>query len=90
MILQVNNLTKKYGHSTILDDISFTLNEGEIVALVGPNGAGKSTLLDILTNLEQADSGSIKICGKDHKESSVFKDVSYMQDNSVLYDYWLA
>ncbi len=87
MILEVNNLTKKYGRSIILDNISFTLNEGQIVALVGPNGAGKSTLLDILTNLVQADAGSVRICDKDHEDSRMFREVSYMQDNSVLYDY---
>lgn len=87
MILEVNNLSKKYRQVTILDNVSFKLHEGQIVALVGPNGSGKSTLLNILTNLEQADYGTVTLCGKDHKDSKVFKEVSYMQDNSVLYDY---
>lgn len=87
MILEVMNLRKKYRKLTILDNVSFTLHEGQIFALVGPNGSGKSTLLNILTNLEQADYGTVTLCGKDHKDSKVFKEVSYMQDNSVLYDY---
>ncbi len=87
MIVEVKNLSKKYRKLSVLNNISFALNEGQIVALVGPNGSGKSTLLNIITNLEQADYGTVTLCGKDHKDSKVFKEVGYMQDNSVLYDY---
>ena len=58
MLLQVRNVSKFYGAITVLDDVSFVLNEGERIGLVGPNGVGKSTLLKILTGQENADSGS--------------------------------
>ena len=58
MLLQVRNVSKFYGAVTVLDDVSFVLNEGERIGLVGPNGVGKSTLLKILTGHESADSGS--------------------------------
>ncbi|MGX0142504.1 ATP-binding cassette domain-containing protein, partial [Staphylococcus hominis] len=47
-VLEVNNLTKKIKNKTILKDISFSLNEGEIVGLVGANGAGKTTLMKVI------------------------------------------
>ena len=58
MLLQVHNISKFYGAVTVLDDVSFVLNEGERIGLVGPNGVGKSTLLKILIGQESADSGS--------------------------------
>ena len=48
IIVEVKNLTKKFGGFTAVDDISFTINEGEIVGLLGPNGAGKTTTIQML------------------------------------------
>lgn len=59
MILNVNKLTKNYGLSGIFEDISFSINEGEKLAIVGENGAGKSTLLKIIAGIENATSGVI-------------------------------
>src|SRR5579885_3031554 len=58
MLLQARNISKFYGAITVLEDVSFVLNEGERTGLVGPNGVGKSTLLKILIGQESADSGS--------------------------------
>ena len=58
MLLQVRNISKFYGAVTVLDDVSFVLNQGERIGLVGPNGVGKSTLLKILIGQESADTGS--------------------------------
>ena len=57
--MEVINVSKNYGHSTILKDINFTLNKGEIVGLVGRNGVGKSTLMKILVQNNQQTSGNI-------------------------------
>lgn len=62
-MLEVLNITKKYGELSILKGISFTVNEGEIVSIVGSSGAGKTTLLQILGTLDQPTTGSFTIDG---------------------------
>lgn len=63
--LEINNLSKSFGKTRIIKDVSFHVSEGEIVAFVGPNGAGKTTTLKMITNLIWPDSGSITIAGYD-------------------------
>ena len=60
-ILKVENLCKSYNKKEILSDISFSLNEGEILCIIGPSGSGKSTLLRCINNLESIDKGNIII-----------------------------
>ena len=48
-MIEVKNLTKKYGNKTVLDDVSFDVRQGEILGFLGPNGAGKSTTMNIIT-----------------------------------------
>lgn len=64
-VLRMNNITKIYGELKANDDISFSLQKGEILAIIGENGAGKSTLMKILYGLEQATAGNILIGGKE-------------------------
>ncbi|MGG0288244.1 ABC transporter ATP-binding protein [Peribacillus butanolivorans] len=87
MILSVNNIHKSYGKEEVLKGISFDINNSEIVALVGPNGSGKSTLLNIINNLLPANNGKFNILGGSNKDPEVFRKISFMQDNTVLYDY---
>ena len=87
MILSVNDVHKSYGKEKVLKGISFEIEGPQIIALIGPNGSGKSTLLNIITNLLAADRGEIKILNKHNKDPNVFREIAYMQDNSVLYDY---
>lgn len=61
IILDVNKLTKSYGFGQVLNNISFTVNENERIAIVGENGCGKSTLLKIIAGIEKKDSGSVSI-----------------------------
>ena len=60
MVLEINNLYKKFGGETVLDGISFSANKGEIVCIRGKSGEGKTTLLRCINNLEVPDNGSIK------------------------------
>ena len=64
-MLEVKNLSVSYGAIEAVKDISFTVNDGEIVSLIGANGAGKTTTLHTITGLVPAKSGSVKI-GRAH------------------------
>src|SRR3989338_910400 len=68
-VLQVKNLTKKFGSFTAVDNISFDLKEGEILGLLGPNGAGKTTTIDMLLGLTTPTSGNINIFGLPFEEN---------------------
>ncbi|MGR8010753.1 ABC transporter ATP-binding protein [Streptomyces hypolithicus] len=64
-MIDIKNLSKSFGARTVWRDISFTVNSGEMLALVGPSGSGKSTLLNCLGLLERPDKGEIRYEGKD-------------------------
>jgi len=63
-LLEVENLTKRFGGLTALNNVSFQVDEGEIVGIIGPNGAGKTTLFHLLTGFIKPDSGTIKFKGE--------------------------
>jgi ABC-2 type transport system ATP-binding protein len=69
-VLQVENLTKRYGDVQAVRGISFQVSEGEVFGLLGPNGAGKTSTIEILEGLRDADSGTISVCGYDPKTQS--------------------
>ena len=62
-MIEVKGLVKKYGSKTVLDNVSFEVEEGEIMGLLGPNGAGKSTTMNIITGNLSATDGMVKING---------------------------
>ncbi len=61
LILDVNKIAKNFGYGSLFEDVSFTLNEGESLAIVGPNGCGKSTILKIIAGLESSDKGQVNM-----------------------------
>lgn len=78
-IVEINHLTKKFGRFTAVNDISFSIEEGEIVGLLGPNGAGKTTTIDMLLGILKPTSGTIRIFGKPFEENrqSILKEMNF-------------
>jgi len=85
MIIDVKGLKKQYKKQEVLKGIDIQVESPQILALVGPNGAGKTTLMNCMMNLLSFNEGSIELMGKKHTDSSIFYNVSYMQDNRILY-----
>jgi branched-chain amino acid transport system ATP-binding protein len=71
--LEVNGITKRFGGLTANEDVSFTVNQGEILSIIGPNGAGKSTLFNCITGFYRPDAGNVLFRGKDITTASAHK-----------------
>lgn len=86
-MIQVKNVTKKYGNFTAVDDISFEVKDGEIVGLLGPNGAGKSTTMNMITGFIESTDGSIIVNGYDisKKPGKAKKQIGYMPEGVPSY-----
>ncbi len=76
VILEVKNLTKKFGGLTAVNDFSFEIRRGEFVGLIGPNGAGKTTLFNLISGFDKPSSGSIRFDGVDITGLKPFKIVN--------------
>ena len=87
IMIEVKNLTKHYGSKKALDDISFTVNDGEILGFLGPNGAGKSTTMNILTGYISATDGEVLINGIDILDdpTAAKKEIGYLPELPPLY-----
>jgi ABC-type dipeptide/oligopeptide/nickel transport system ATPase subunit len=66
--LEFENVTKRYGHEVVVDDLTFTVQPGRVTGFLGPNGAGKSTAMKILLDLAKADHGRATIAGTRYRE----------------------
>lgn len=86
-MIEVKDVTKKYGKFVAVDNISFTINDGEIVGLLGPNGAGKSTTMNMLTGFIEQTNGEIIIDGYNilKKPKKAKKEIGYMPEGVPLY-----
>src|SRR5260221_1655662 len=87
MSLQIRNLTKIYGQQKAVDDISFSISEGEIVGFLGPNGAGKSTTMKIATGYIPPTEGSVTVGGFNvvDQPMQVKKIIGYLPEHNPLY-----
>ncbi|WP_149203465.1 ABC transporter ATP-binding protein [Actinotalea subterranea] len=65
VVVQATGVTRRFGSTVALDDVSLTVRQGELVGLLGPNGAGKTTLLSLVTGLRRPDSGEVRLFGGD-------------------------
>jgi polar amino acid transport system ATP-binding protein len=73
-VVNVEHLSKSFGDLQVLSDISFSVHQGEVLAIIGPSGSGKSTLLRAVTHLETVGSGTIDICGTRIVDGGVYAD----------------
>ncbi len=86
-MIEVKSLSKKYGKHLAVDNVSFSIEKGEIVGFLGPNGAGKSTIMNILTGYISSTSGSVSIDGYDILEQSEYakRRIGYLPEIPPLY-----
>lgn len=87
-MIDVKNVTKKYGSFVAVDDISFTINDGEVVGFLGPNGAGKTTTMNMLTGYIEQTNGDIIVNGYDtiKKSKNAKQQIGYMPEGVPLYN----
>lgn len=86
-MIEVKNVTKKYGNTTAVDNISFDVKDGEVVGFLGPNGAGKSTTMNMITGFIEPTEGQIIVNGNDisKKPKKAKKQIGYMPESVPLY-----
>ena len=86
-VLAVNNLRKKYGRTTALDGVTFTVAAGEMFGLLGPNGAGKTTLLSIVSCLLESDGGQVQIEGRelDLRDRTLRRHIGIVPQELAIY-----
>src|SRR5713101_3228347 len=87
MSINVKNLTKFYGDTKAIDNISFEVHAGEIIGFLGPNGAGKTTTMRVITGYLVPTRGSVDILGKNFQDHSleVRQLIGYLPENNPLY-----
>ncbi len=87
-MIEIKNVTKKYGNKTALKDVSFDVEDGCIFAFIGHNGAGKTTLIKAIVGIHEFDKGDILINGKSIKDDTVSckKEMAFVPDNPELYE----
>jgi len=86
-LLEVHNLTKKFGPLTAVDDLSFSVAQGEVVGFLGPNGAGKSTTMRMIAGFLAPTAGRVRVCGHDvvEKPIEIKTCIGYLPEGAPLY-----
>lgn len=84
LVLEVENLTKRFDSKTVLEDLSFSVHQNEAFGLLGPNGAGKTTLIRMILNILKPDSGEIEVLGEVFSEG-IKKQIGYLPEEGGLY-----
>lgn len=88
IMIETNGLSKYYGIFKAVEDLTFSVRQGEVVAFLGPNGAGKSTTMKMLTGYLAPSEGSAKVCGMEvaGNRDKVANRIGYLPENGPLYD----
>ena len=86
-MLEVNNISKNFGTTQAIADLSFSIGKGEVVGLLGPNGAGKTTTMRILANYHEPDGGTVTLDGVAMSENPLYakRRIGYLPENNPLY-----
>ncbi len=87
MNLEINNITKFFGKQKVLDQVSFSVSEGNLLGFLGPNGAGKSTLMKIITGFLPASSGKVRLNSKkvSVEDTDIRRNIGYLPEHNPLY-----
>jgi ABC-2 type transport system ATP-binding protein len=87
-VVEVRNLTKRYGDLVAVNDVSFNIEKGEIFGLLGPNGAGKTTTVEMIEGLRKPDGGAIRVCGFDVSKrlDKVKETIGVQLQSTTIYD----
>jgi ABC-2 type transport system ATP-binding protein len=87
-MIEIKNLTKKFGQTTVLDDISLSVKKGEVLGFLGPNGAGKTTTMKIITSFWAPTSGKVEVGGLDIATDSIEarRKIGYLPETVPLYE----
>lgn len=87
MLLEINSLTKRFGPITAVDNVSFSVERGEVLGFLGPNGAGKSTTMKMATGYLSPTAGDVKVCGYDVQSHpiEVKRRIGYLPEGAPLY-----
>ncbi len=86
-MINITNVSKKYGHFTAVNDVSFSVEKGTILGLLGPNGAGKTTLMKMISGFHNPHAGSITVCDVDVTSNPIFikKNIGYLPETNPMY-----
>jgi ABC-2 type transport system ATP-binding protein len=84
MLIEVDQMVKRYGRKTAIDGISFTVHAGEIVGFAGPNGAGKTTAIDVLMGFLEAQAGSVRVLGVDPASRRHLAETGWMPEKPAF------
>ena len=87
-MIRVEHVTKRYGSTLAVDDVSFAVNPGEVVGFLGPNGAGKTTVLKMISTWLPPDAGRIDVAGFDVEKAplAVRRNLGYLPEHNALYE----
>jgi len=87
-MIELEHVVKRFGELAAVDDLTLTVERGELFAFLGPNGAGKTTTIKMIVGLLRADEGSVRVCGYDVRTEGVLakSKIGYIPDQPYLYD----
>ncbi|PWK15005.1 ABC transporter ATP-binding protein [Tumebacillus permanentifrigoris] len=83
--VKVDGVSKKYGKKVVLNQVSVTIQQGQIYGLIGPSGAGKTTLVKLLVGMDIADAGTVQVLNQQMPNLEVLQEIGYMAQSDALY-----